>query len=154
MSTHPNNGVVTKAQQSQVLPLVGLLLFWRGKYQQQAGRCVCQDSRFPCCVLLALSWDTNKIPSTNKFSRAINWCQEILWAILREESASNVFNQTKQVDREVQIVVDALKIFLQPLWIVRSSQEQDSLVNIVVSHPDDFLSLKQAYMVYERNLYV
>ena len=40
MSAHPNNGVITEAQQSQVLPLVGLLLLWRGKYQQQVGRCV------------------------------------------------------------------------------------------------------------------
>ena len=73
---------------------------------------------------------------------------------MRKERASNLFKQTKEVDREIQIVVDAPKVFFQPLWIVGGSQEQDSLVNIVVSHPDDFLSLKQAYMVYERNLYV
>ena len=30
------------------------------------------SSRFPCCVLLALSWNTNENPSTNKLSRAIN----------------------------------------------------------------------------------
>ena len=29
-------------------------------------------SRFPCCVLLALSWNTNENPSTDKLSRAIN----------------------------------------------------------------------------------
>ena len=29
-------------------------------------------SRFPCCVLLALSWHTNENPSTGKLSRAIN----------------------------------------------------------------------------------
>ena len=31
-------------------------------------------SRFPCCVLLALSWNTNENPSTDKLSRAINYC--------------------------------------------------------------------------------
>ena len=31
-------------------------------------------SRFPCCVLLALSWNTtNENPSTDKLSRAINY---------------------------------------------------------------------------------
>ena len=29
-------------------------------------------SRFPCCVLLALSWNKNENPSTDKLSRAIN----------------------------------------------------------------------------------
>ena len=29
-------------------------------------------SRFPCCVLLVLSWNTNENPSTDKLSRAIN----------------------------------------------------------------------------------
>ena len=29
-------------------------------------------SRSPCCVLLALSWNTNENPSTDKLSRAIN----------------------------------------------------------------------------------
>ena len=29
-------------------------------------------SRFPCCVLLALSWNTNANSSTDKLSRAIN----------------------------------------------------------------------------------
>ena len=42
------------------------------------GQNVCRDrlqgipSRFPCCVLLALSWNTSKNPSTDKLSRAIN----------------------------------------------------------------------------------
>ena len=31
------------------------------------------SSRFPCCVLLALSWNTNENPSTDKLSRAINY---------------------------------------------------------------------------------
>ena len=30
-------------------------------------------SRLPCCVLLALSWNTNENPSTDKLSRAINY---------------------------------------------------------------------------------
>ena len=30
-------------------------------------------SRSPCCVLLALSWNTNENPSTDKLSRAINY---------------------------------------------------------------------------------
>ena len=30
-------------------------------------------SRFPCCVLLALSLNTNENPSTDKLSRAINY---------------------------------------------------------------------------------
>ena len=31
-------------------------------------------SRFPCCVLLALSWNTtNENPSTDKLSRTINY---------------------------------------------------------------------------------
>ena len=30
-------------------------------------------SRFPCCVLLALSWNTNENPSTDKLSRAIKY---------------------------------------------------------------------------------
>ena len=30
-------------------------------------------SRFPCCVLLAASWNTNENPSTDKLSRAINY---------------------------------------------------------------------------------
>ena len=30
-------------------------------------------SRFPCCVLLALSWNTNVNPSTDELSRAINY---------------------------------------------------------------------------------
>ena len=30
-------------------------------------------SRFPYCVLLALSWNTNENPSTDKLSRAINY---------------------------------------------------------------------------------
>ena len=29
-------------------------------------------SRFPCCVLLALSWNTYENPSADKLSRAIN----------------------------------------------------------------------------------
>ena len=34
----------------------------------------CPGSRYPCCVLLALSWNTtNEYPSTNKLSRAINY---------------------------------------------------------------------------------
>ena len=33
----------------------------------------CIYSRFPCCVLLALSWNTtNENPSTDKLSKAIN----------------------------------------------------------------------------------
>ena len=31
-----------------------------------------RSSRFPCCVLLVLSWNTNENPSTDKLSRAIN----------------------------------------------------------------------------------
>ena len=31
-------------------------------------------SRFPCCVLLALSRNTNENPSTDKLSRAIMYC--------------------------------------------------------------------------------
>ena len=31
-----------------------------------------RGSRFPCCVLLALSWNTNENPSTDKLSRAVN----------------------------------------------------------------------------------
>ena len=31
------------------------------------------SSRFPICVLLALSWNTNENPSTDKLSRAINY---------------------------------------------------------------------------------
>ena len=31
------------------------------------------SSRSPCCVLLALSWNTNEYPSTDKLSRAINY---------------------------------------------------------------------------------
>ena len=34
---------------------------------------------FPCCVLLALSWSTNKNPSTDKLRKAIN--QEPCWVI-------------------------------------------------------------------------
>ena len=33
----------------------------------------CQVSRFPCCVLLALSWNTNENPSNDTFS--INYIQ-------------------------------------------------------------------------------
>ena len=29
-------------------------------------------SRFPCCVLLALSWNTNENPNADKLSRTIN----------------------------------------------------------------------------------
>ena len=31
------------------------------------------DSKFSCCVLLALSWNTNENLSTDKLSRAINY---------------------------------------------------------------------------------
>ena len=36
------------------------------------------SSRFPCCVLLVLSWDTNENPSTDKLSRAINYITTII----------------------------------------------------------------------------
>ena len=32
-----------------------------------------KSSRFPCCVLWALSWNKNENPSTDKLSRAINY---------------------------------------------------------------------------------
>ena len=34
-------------------------------------------NRYPCCVLLALSWNTNENSSTDKLSRAINYI--FLW---------------------------------------------------------------------------
>ena len=35
-----------------------------------------EGSRFPCCILLALSWNkTNKNPSRDKLSRAINYVE-------------------------------------------------------------------------------
>ena len=34
----------------------------------------CWASRFPCCDLFVLSWNTNENPSTDKLSRAINYC--------------------------------------------------------------------------------
>ena len=40
------------------------------------------SSRFPCCVLLVLSWNTNETnenPSTDKLSRAINWQVTRMW---------------------------------------------------------------------------
>ena len=40
-----------------------------GKAQQDRGARI---SRSPCCVLLALSWNTNENLSTDKLSRAIN----------------------------------------------------------------------------------
>ena len=40
-----------------------------GSQSGHLGWCV---SRFPCCVLLGLSWNTNENPSTDKLSRAIN----------------------------------------------------------------------------------
>ena len=48
-------------------------------------------SRFPCCVLLALSWNTNKNINTDKLSRAINYC--FLWW----EKLYSVWSMTKQV---------------------------------------------------------
>ena len=37
-------------------------------------------NRFPCCVLLALSWNANENPSTEKLSRAINCrCSSTGW---------------------------------------------------------------------------
>ena len=43
--------------------------------QKKAADTQIQPSRFPYCVLLALSWNTNENPSTDKLSRAINKIQ-------------------------------------------------------------------------------
>ena len=39
-------------------------------------------SRSPCCVLLALSWNTNEYPSTDKLSRAITYIITILFVLI------------------------------------------------------------------------
>ena len=43
---------------------------WDNKYNQKPG--ASKYCRFPCYVLLAVSWSTNENPSTDKLSRAIN----------------------------------------------------------------------------------
>ena len=42
------------------------------------------SSRFPICVLLALSWNTNENPSTDKLSRAINQITSQIQHVLNE----------------------------------------------------------------------
>ena len=45
---------------------------WEREDHQEGGAQFC--SRSPCCVLLALPWNTtNENPSTDKLSRAINY---------------------------------------------------------------------------------
>ena len=41
-------------------------------------------SRSPCCVLLALSWNTNEYPRTDKLSRAITYIITILFVLILE----------------------------------------------------------------------
>ena len=41
----------------------------------------CNSSRFPCCVLLALSWNTNENPITDKLRRAIDYFYSMSFSI-------------------------------------------------------------------------
>ena len=56
------------------------------------------SSRFPCCVLLVLSWATNENPSTDKLSRAINYNSSTVTKIddfLYKKPRKNVYKRLK-----------------------------------------------------------